>query len=88
MFLGVAAASHFVALVGWPNIVVPPRISQQLAKVEVGVVLFCIPFISSLFLLFRYRNKSERVIAYASLAGSLVWLAAAASLVHQALRGP
>jgi hypothetical protein len=88
MFLGVAAASHFVAFVGWPNIVVPPRISQQLAAVEVGVVLLCIPFISSLFLLFRYRNKSERVIAYCSLAGSLVWLAAAATLVQQALKGP
>jgi hypothetical protein len=88
LFLTLAAVSHIVGFAGSPNIVVPPRISQQLAQVEVGVALLCLPFICSLFLVFHRRTKSERVIAYCSLAGSLLWLAAATSLVEQALRGP
>ena len=88
VFLTVAALSHAMAFIGSPNIVVPPRISQQLDKVEIAAVLLCIPFVCSLFLLFRYRNKSERVIAYCSLIGSLLWLVAAASLITQALKGP
>jgi hypothetical protein len=88
VFLAIAAASHFLGFAGSPNIVVPPRITQQLGKIELGVAFLCIPFICSLLLLFRYRTKSERVIAYCSFAGSLLWLAVAASLVTQALRGP
>jgi hypothetical protein len=88
VFLAVAAVSHGVAFVGSPNVVVPPRNSQQLDKVEVAAVLLCIPFVCSLFLLFCYRNRSERVIAYCSLMGSLLWLVAAASLSTQALKGP
>ena len=88
VFLALAAGSHFVGFACVPNIIVPPRISQQLGKIEIGAAFLCIPFICSLLLLFRYRTRSERVIAYCSLAGSLLWLAIAASLVAQALRGP
>jgi hypothetical protein len=87
-FLAIARFSHFVGFAGSPIIVVPPRISQQLAKVEIGVAFYCLPFICSLLLFFRYRTKSERVIAYCSLAGSLLWLAAAARIVERALKGP
>ena len=88
VFLAIAAASHFVGFAGSPNIVVPPRISQQMGKVELAVAFLCIPFICSLFLLFRYRTKSELVIAYCSMVVSLGWLAYAASIIEQALRGP
>jgi hypothetical protein len=88
MFLAIAAVAHGVALFGCPSIVVPPRISRQLFMVVVALAILLVPFVTSLFLLFRYRTLSERVIAWGSLAVSLVWLALAGSLVEQALKGP
>jgi hypothetical protein len=88
LFLSIAAVIHFVGFVGAPNIVVPPKISQQLGKVLLGVASLFIPFIGSLFLLFLCRSKSERVISYGSLAASLLWLAVAEDLVERVLRGP
>jgi hypothetical protein len=88
LFLLVASSAHAVALFGCPSIAVPPRISHQLVKVGIGVAVCAVPFLSSLFLLFRYRTLSERVIAFGSLAVSLVWLALAYSFIGQALRGP
>jgi hypothetical protein len=88
MFLLIAAVAHGVAFFGCPTIIVPPRISRQLLTIGEAVVVLLVPFVSSLFLLFRYRTLSERVIAWGSLAVSLFWLALAWSLIERALEGP
>lgn len=87
LFLTLAAVGHFVGFVGSSSIVVPPRISEQSAKVALDVAFLCMPFLISLFLIFSYRTKSERVISWSSFAASVLWLAAAASLIVQFLRG-
>jgi hypothetical protein len=88
LFLFLATIVHVAVLFGCPNITVPPRISQQLVKVTETVCFLLLPFICSLFLLFRYRTLSERVISYGSLLVSLLWLWLAVSLISGALKGP
>jgi Na+/melibiose symporter-like transporter len=87
MFLAIAAVAHGVTLF-CPPIIVPPRITNQIPTVGVALVVLAIPFVTSLFLLFCYRTLSERVIAWGSLAVSLLWLALAGSLVEQVLKRP
>jgi len=88
LFLVIVAVIHGAALIVCSMIRVPPRISQQLAKVTVSVCLLLLPFICSLCLLFRYRSLSERAISYGSLLISLFWIGVAVSLVSQLLKGP
>jgi len=87
-FLFVATLAQVVAILGCPTIVVPPRISSQLVRVGVAIVVCATPLVASLVLLFRQRDLSERVIAWSSLAFSLFWIVFAGWLVEQALRGP
>jgi hypothetical protein len=88
VFLAVAAVAHGVALFGCPSIAVPPRISTQLTTVGVAAAVCIIPFVTSLALLLRYRTLSQRVIAFCSLAASLLWLALAGGFIELALKGP
>ena len=80
-FLVLSGVIHIAVLVGCPSIYVPPRISQQIPKVVEAEVILVIPFIWSVYMLFRYRTLEERVIAYLSLAASLFWLATGASIL-------
>lgn len=88
IYLAVAASAHAAAFFGCPTIIVPPRISQQIPAVVAGTLGLAVPLVASLFLLLRYRTRSERVIAWCSFVGSLLWLAVAAGFVTMALRGP
>ena len=81
MFLVISCLIHFAVLVGCPSISVPPRLSQQLPTVVEGEVILVIPFVWSVYVLFRYRTLEERVVGYLSLAGSLFWLALGAGIL-------
>jgi hypothetical protein len=59
LFLIISGALHLSVLLGCPNFVVPPRMSQQLPKLVSAEIMFAIPFIWSVFLLFRYRTVEE-----------------------------
>ena len=87
-FLYLALLAQVIAIVGSPTIVVPPRISSQLVRVAVAVAVCASPFMVSLVLLFRQRNRRERVVAWSSLGLSLFWLLIGGSLVKQTLEGP
>jgi hypothetical protein len=81
IFLILTGMVHIAVFVGCPNFVVPPRVSQQIPKVVEAEVILLIPFIWSMYLLFRYRTLEERVVGWLSLGVSLLWLAHAAVLM-------
>ncbi len=87
-FLIIAVVSHCIGLGGFPTIIVPPGLSQQLVQIELGAAVLCLPFICSLFLLFFYRTKLERIISYVSLAVSFLYVPAATRLIVDLLQGP
>jgi len=78
-FLFVAAGAHGIALLGCPMM-------DSREPLVVTVIICLIPILSSLFLVFRYRTVSERIIAYCSLVASLFWLAVAAGSIQHALK--
>ena len=80
-FLVISGIIHIAVLVGCPSIYVPPRLSHQLPKIVEAEVILVIPFIWSVYLLFRFRTLEERVVGYLSLAVSLFWLASGASML-------
>jgi len=81
MLLIFSGVIHIAVLVSCPSIYVPPRLTQQIPKVVLTEMILVIPFIWSVFLLFRYRTLEERVIGYLSLAVSLFWLAVGTSIL-------
>jgi hypothetical protein len=81
LFLVISGIIHIAVLVGCPSIYVPPKPTQQLPKIVEAEVILVIPFIWSVYLLFRYRTLEERVVGYLSLTTSLFWLAIGASIL-------
>jgi hypothetical protein len=79
-FLGGALAMQFMAAVlcqewgSWPR-----------SFFLLGAILFFLlaPFAWSIYLLFVYKSKRERVISYASLLASTPWLYMAENLVFE-----
>ncbi len=88
VFLAVLGAAHAIAFFGCPNLVVPPRISEQVPTVVLGAVICSLPPGCSLYLLLRGRTLSERAVAGGSLVVSVFWLLLAWGFIQPLLKGP
>ena len=77
---------NLLFLVLCPNLVVPPRLSQQMGNALNVLGLSLIPFAWGFYLLFTYRNLKERILAYTAIAISLLWVGVGTDFLIQVMK--
>jgi hypothetical protein len=85
-FLAGTVAMQLVVFLFSPRFALQPRPVGYWLLVGISLFLLFLPFGWSIFLLFIYRSLPERIVAYVSLAASVLWLMSAQLLLYFVLK--